>query len=89
MGAGPWYSVLGGRDPNIRSKSGGIFAKYEADGGASKNIYLADFAIIGDITERDDSAPTNALGGMIWVDLDFFKHILENISNRLFLLSWE
>ena len=66
VGAGPWYSVLGGRHPNDKSKSGGIFGKYDADvPGGSKNVFLENFAIIGDIRERDDNAPTNALGGSL------------------------
>ncbi len=66
VGAGPWYSVLGGRHPSDRKRSAGIFGKYDADGhGASTHVHLANFAIIGDITERDDSAPTTALGGSL------------------------
>ncbi|CAG2180681.1 unnamed protein product, partial [Oppiella nova] len=65
-GAGPWYSVLGGRHPQDKSKSGGIFGKYDADiPGGSKNVHLSNFAIIGDIRERNDNAPTNAVGGSL------------------------
>lgn len=63
VGAGPWYSVIGGKHPGDQTKSAGIFGKFDADGGASKNVILENFAIIGDITERNDAAPTNALGG--------------------------
>src|SRR5882672_10552367 len=65
-GAGPWYSVLGGRHPQDKNKSGGIFGKYDADiPGGSKNVHLSNFAIIGDIRERNDNAPTNAVGGSL------------------------
>lgn len=64
-GAGPWYSVIGGRHPTDRSKTGGLFGRYDADGGSSHNVHLSNFAIIGEITERDDNAPTNAIGGSL------------------------
>ena len=48
VGAGPWHSVLGGRNPNDKHKSAGIFGKYDQDvPGGSKNVYLESFAIIG------------------------------------------
>lgn len=62
-GAGPWYSVLTGRDPNNRSRAAGIYGKYVADGGPSQNVSLKDFAIIGEITERVDADQVNGLGG--------------------------
>ncbi|WP_285581553.1 discoidin domain-containing protein [Actinoallomurus iriomotensis] len=62
-GAGPWYSVLTGRDPNNRSRAAGIYGKYVADGGPSQNVTLKDFAIIGEITERVDADQVNGLGG--------------------------
>jgi hypothetical protein len=62
-GAGPWYSVLTGRDPNNRSRAAGIYGKYVADGGPSQHVTLKDFAIIGEITERVDADQVNALGG--------------------------
>jgi hypothetical protein len=62
-GAGPWYSVLTGRDPNNRSRAAGIYGKYVADGGPSQNVNLKDFAIIGEITERVDADQVNGLGG--------------------------
>ncbi|SCZ01185.1 F5/8 type C domain-containing protein [Streptomyces sp. 136MFCol5.1] len=61
-GAGPWYSVLTGRDPSNRSKAVGVYGKYAADGGSS-NVTLKDFAIIGDIRERVDNDQVNAIGG--------------------------
>ncbi len=61
-GAGPWYSVLGGRHPNQRSRAAGIYGKYANQGG-SRNVTLKDFAIIGEITERVDEDQVNAIGG--------------------------
>ncbi|GAA1374617.1 discoidin domain-containing protein [Streptomyces beijiangensis] len=63
-GAGPWYSVLTGRDPANRSKAVGVYGKYAAQGGSS-NVTLKDFAIIGDIRERVDDDQVNAIGGAL------------------------
>ncbi|MFJ1901770.1 MULTISPECIES: discoidin domain-containing protein [unclassified Streptomyces] len=63
-GAGPWYSVLTGRDPSNRSKAVGVYGKYARDGGSS-NVTLKDFAIIGDIRERVDDDQVNAIGGAL------------------------
>jgi Alpha-1,3-glucanase catalytic domain D1/Alpha-1,3-glucanase catalytic domain D2/F5/8 type C domain len=69
-GAGPWYSVLGGRHPTDRRRAAGIYGKYVNGGGGpgaqngpSRNVTLRDFAIIGDIQERVDEDQVNALGG--------------------------
>ncbi|MEU7925795.1 discoidin domain-containing protein [Micromonospora sp. NPDC049107] len=74
-GAGPWYSVLGGRHPTDRKRAAGIYGKYVPGGGytgeirsheangPSRNVTLRDFAIIGDIRERVDDDQVNALGG--------------------------
>ncbi|MEU8296065.1 discoidin domain-containing protein [Micromonospora sp. NPDC048909] len=74
-GAGPWYSVLGGRHPTDRKRAAGIYGKYvpgggysggirpHEAGGPSRNVTLRDFAIIGDIRERVDDDQVNALGG--------------------------
>ncbi|MCO1595713.1 discoidin domain-containing protein [Micromonospora sp. RHAY321] len=74
-GAGPWYSVLGGRHPTDRKRAAGIYGKYvpgggytggvrpHEAGGPSRNVTLRDFAIIGDIRERVDEDQVNALGG--------------------------
>ncbi|WP_405939687.1 discoidin domain-containing protein [Streptomyces sp. NBC_00726] len=63
-GAGPWYSVLTGRDPSNRSKAVGVYGKYAGDGGSS-DVTLKDFAIIGDIRERVDNDQVNAIGGAL------------------------
>ncbi|WP_329061453.1 discoidin domain-containing protein [Streptomyces sp. NBC_01429] len=61
-GAGPWYSVLTGRDPVDRKKAVGVYGKYASAGGSSQ-VTLKDFAIMGDIRERVDEDQVNAIGG--------------------------
>lgn len=61
-GAGPWYSVLTGVNPNDSTKGVGVYGK-DAGAGGSSNVTLKDFAIIGGIAERNDSAQVNAIGG--------------------------
>jgi hypothetical protein len=57
QGAGPWYSVLGGRGV-------GIFGR-----ATSANVTVRDLAVLGDITQRDitqrDDARTSAFGGSL------------------------
>jgi alpha-1,3-glucanase-like protein/F5/8 type C domain-containing protein/HYDIN/CFA65/VesB family protein len=55
-GAGPWYSVLTGPDVGVY----GNFAPTP-----SANVHLSDFAIFGEITDRDDSAQVNGIGGAL------------------------
>ena len=55
-GAGPWHSV-------VRGNGVGMYGRYVADGGPSQNVHISDFAIIGEVTERNDSAQVNAVGG--------------------------
>lgn len=55
-GAGPWHSV-------VRGDGVGMYGRYVADGGPSQNVHIADFAIIGEVKERNDSAQVNAVGG--------------------------
>ncbi|MEU4537001.1 choice-of-anchor D domain-containing protein [Streptosporangium sp. NPDC023825] len=74
-GAGPWYSVLGGRHPTQRNRAVGVYGKYvqgggyggeiraHEAGGPSRNVTLKDFAIIGEIMEREDNDQVNAMGG--------------------------
>jgi hypothetical protein len=54
VGAGPWYSVL-------RGDGVGIYGHTEPE--PSSNVILRDFAVIGEVTERDDSASLNGIGG--------------------------
>ncbi|SFW72069.1 discoidin domain-containing protein [Amycolatopsis australiensis] len=51
-GAGSWYTVLHGNN---------IFN----NGSASGNIKLYDFAVFGDVTERNDGSPDNAFHGVL------------------------
>ncbi|MFC7527455.1 discoidin domain-containing protein [Actinoplanes sp. GCM10030250] len=62
-GAGPWYSVLGGRHPTQRNLAAGLYGKYVNEGGPSQNVTVRDLAIIGDIQERVDEHQVNAFGG--------------------------
>ena len=63
VGAGPWYTVLGGRHPTQRNLAAGIYGKYNGQGGPSQNVTVKDLAIIGDIRERVDDDQVNAFGG--------------------------
>ncbi len=56
-GAGQWYSMLHGDGV-------GVYGNYVADG-ASSDVHLADFAILGEIMNRDDSAQVNGIGGAL------------------------
>ncbi|WP_063825134.1 discoidin domain-containing protein [Catelliglobosispora koreensis] len=74
-GAGMWHSELKGRHPTDRKRAVGVYGKYvngggytgeirpHEGGGPSRNVTLKDFAIIGDIRERDDDFQVNAIGG--------------------------
>ncbi len=56
-GAGVWYSVLHG--DNV-----GVYGKAAADGGSS-GVTLSHFAILGEVTERNDNAQVNGIGGAL------------------------
>lgn len=53
-GAGPWYSVL-------RGDGVGVYGNFEPN--PSQRVTLRDFAILGEVTERDDAAQVNGVGG--------------------------
>lgn len=53
-GAGPWYSVLQG--PNV-----GLYGN--AAPNPSADVHLADFAVFGDTTGRNDTIPDSGIGG--------------------------
>jgi hypothetical protein len=53
-GAGMWRSTVTGAAP-------GFYGNYAPNG--SSNVHLADFAIFGDVQERNDSAQVNGIGG--------------------------
>jgi hypothetical protein len=54
-GAGPWYSVLTGRGV-------GVYGRDAAQGG-SRHVTLKDFAIFGEVTDRQDKVQVNGVGG--------------------------
>jgi alpha-1,3-glucanase-like protein len=53
-GAGMWYSFL-------RGIGVGIYGNYNPS--PSQNVHLSDFAIFGEVTDRDDSAQVYGIGG--------------------------
>jgi len=55
-GAGMWYSVLHGNGI-------GLYGKFNPT--PSQNVKLYDFAIFGEVTNRDDSAQVNGIGGAL------------------------
>ena len=55
-GAGPWYSVLHG-------KNVGVYGNYAPN--PSSDVHLADFAVFGETTERVDADQVNAIGGSL------------------------
>ena len=66
-GAGMWYSTVTGAAPGFYGNSAPS---------PSTNVYLQNFAIFGDVQERDDSAQVNGIGGAlsdstvsdVWID---------------------
>src|SRR6266516_1150736 len=55
-GAGPWYTVL-------RGDGIGVYGNYPPN--PSGNVKLYDFAIFGEVTDRNDGAQVNAIGGAL------------------------
>jgi hypothetical protein len=55
-GAGPWYSVLHGNGV-------GLYGNYAPN--PSGNVKLYDFAILGEVQERNDGAQVNGVGGAL------------------------
>lgn len=53
-GAGPWHSV-------VRGDGVGFYGNYAPD--PSQNVRLSDFAILGEVKERNDGAQVNGVGG--------------------------
>ncbi|MFD8569817.1 choice-of-anchor D domain-containing protein [Streptomyces sp. NPDC059639] len=68
-GAGMWYSTVTGAAPGFYGKSAPS---------PSTNVHLQNFAIFGDVQERDDSAQVNGIGGAmsnssvsnLWIEHD-------------------
>jgi hypothetical protein len=78
-GAGSWHSIVTGPatrlanphpDPECpscepsRTDSVGFYGRWAEDGGSS-NVRLADFAIVGEISERVDTDEVNGIGGAL------------------------
>ncbi|WP_433533263.1 glycosyl hydrolase family 28-related protein [Micromonospora sp. CA-263727] len=69
-GAGNWHTVVKGREvalptpaPDGSVHTGvGFYGRDAADGG-SRNVHLANFAIVGDVRERIDTDQVNGIGG--------------------------
>ncbi|MCO5990573.1 choice-of-anchor D domain-containing protein [Actinoallomurus spadix] len=55
-GAGMWRSTIVGAAP-------GFYGGWAPNGGS--NVHLADFAIFGDVQERNDGAQVNGIGGAL------------------------
>ena len=55
-GSGPWYATLTGN---------GVGVYGNAAPHASQNVHLADFAIVGRVMNRDDTASLNGIGGAL------------------------
>jgi hypothetical protein len=55
-GAGMWRSTIAGAAP-------GFYGNYAPNG--SSGVHLADFAIFGDVQERNDGAQVNGIGGAL------------------------
>ncbi|MBN9389717.1 MAG: right-handed parallel beta-helix repeat-containing protein [Chloroflexi bacterium] len=55
-GAGMWYTTLGG-------KGVGVYGKFNPT--PSQNVKLYDFAIFGEVMDRDDKAALNGIGGAL------------------------
>jgi hypothetical protein len=79
VGAGSWHSIVTGpatplADPDpdpecpscepSRTDSVGFYGKWAEDGG-SDNVRLANFAIVGEISERVDTDEVNGVGGAL------------------------
>jgi hypothetical protein len=61
QGAGMWHTTIVG--------STGLFSGHVRDDAgsttASRNVHIADLAMSGEVTERNDAHPTNAVGGAL------------------------
>jgi hypothetical protein len=73
-GAGSWYSVLRSNNPFN-------------NGGATGNIELRDFAILGAVTERNDGAPDNGFHGVLGANSVVSGLWIENTKCGLWLMN--
>jgi F5/8 type C domain/Pectate lyase superfamily protein/Abnormal spindle-like microcephaly-assoc'd, ASPM-SPD-2-Hydin len=55
-GAGMWHSIITGAAPGLYGNSAPT---------GSTGVHLSDFAIFGDVQQRDDSAQVNGIGGAL------------------------
>ncbi len=68
-GAGMWHSTITGAAPGLYGNSAPT---------GSSNVHLADFAIFGDVQQRDDAAQVNGIGGALnnsTVDRVWIEHM--------------
>ena len=65
QGAGPWYSVLHGNRVGVFGLGEPSSCGQGGNSGVSGNVKLYDFAIIGEVTERNDCDQVNAIGGAL------------------------
>jgi hypothetical protein len=68
-GAGMWHSTITGAAP-------GLYGNNAPTG--SSNVHLSDFAIFGDVQQRDDAAQVNGIGGALndsTVDRVWIEHM--------------
>ncbi|WP_033287788.1 discoidin domain-containing protein [Amycolatopsis jejuensis] len=73
-GAGPWYSVLHGNN---------VFN----NGNASGNITLADFAVFGSVSQRNDGSPDNAFHGVLGTGSTVSGLWIQNTKCGLWLMN--
>ena len=81
-GAGMWYSTITGTAPGIYGNSAP---------NPSTNVHLQNFAIFGNVQERDDSAQVNGIGGAmsnstvsnIWIEHDKVGAWMDGPMNNL------
>ncbi|WP_246117522.1 glycosyl hydrolase family 28-related protein [Cellulomonas composti] len=71
-GAGSWYTIFTGKQvtlstpaPDGSTHTGVGFYGRSAEDGGSSNVRLADFAIVGDVSERIDDDQVNGIGGAL------------------------
>lgn len=73
VGAGNWHSIVTGPVTPRTSQapdgswhdSVGFYGRSADDGGGSRNVRLADFAIVGEVAERIDNDQVNGVGGAL------------------------
>jgi F5/8 type C domain-containing protein/alpha-1,3-glucanase-like protein len=74
QGAGPWYTVLHSNNPF-------------QNGGAQGNIHLKNFAVFGEITERNDGSPDNAFHGVLGANSSVTGLWIQHMKCGLWLMN--